>query len=171
MKTVTVEQLHHLLEKPLKGKEVLIDVRTPGEYAAEHISGAENIPLDQIESQRERLEQYDTIYVQCMSGNRSSQACQVLDTLKGAQVMNVEGGISAWKQHKYSTIKGKGVISLIRQVQIVAGGLALTGAILAQYGDPRFIWLSGFVGAGLLFAGLSGTCAMASLLSKMPWNN
>jgi hypothetical protein len=59
---------------------------------------------------------------------------------------------------------------LIRQVQIVAGGLVLFGVVLSQVAAPGWIWLSGFVGAGLMFAGISGFCGMARLLAAMPWN-
>jgi hypothetical protein len=55
-------------------------------------------------------------------------------------------------------------------VQIVAGSLALAGALLAWLVSPWFMMLSGFVGAGLMFAGLSDTCMMAMLLAKLPYN-
>ena len=84
--------------------------------------------------------------------------------------MNVEGGIKDWKKEGFPTIKGKTTISLFRQIQIVAGILILAGVGLSVAYHPGFVWLSAFVGAGLLFAGVSGTCAMGALLSKMPWN-
>jgi len=62
------------------------------------------------------------------------------------------------------------VISLERQVRIAAGAIVLTGVILAQFANPAFAWLSGFVGAGLIFAGITDTCAMGMLISKLPWN-
>jgi hypothetical protein len=52
----------------------------------------------------------------------------------------------------------------------VAGSLVLLGVILSQTVAPGWIWLSGFVGAGLTFAGISGFCGMARLLAAMPWN-
>jgi hypothetical protein len=57
-----------------------------------------------------------------------------------------------------------------RQVQITAGLLILTGVVLGFLVSPVWFGLSGFVGAGLTFAGLSGTCAMARVLMAMPWN-
>ena len=57
-----------------------------------------------------------------------------------------------------------------RQGRIAAGAIVLTGALLAQFINPTFIWLSGFVGAGLMFAGITDTCAMGMLISKLPWN-
>ena len=61
-------------------------------------------------------------------------------------------------------------IGLQRQVHLIAGSLALAGAILAWRVAPEFILLSGFVGAGLLLDGLTGFCGMARLLALMPWN-
>jgi hypothetical protein len=62
------------------------------------------------------------------------------------------------------------VISLERQVRIAAGAIVLTGALLARFVTPNFIWLSGFVGAGLVFAGITDFCGMGLLLAKLPWN-
>ena len=61
-------------------------------------------------------------------------------------------------------------IELQRQVQIAAGSLALLGVILGATVSPLFYALAGLVGAGLTFAGLTGTCGMARLLQLMPWN-
>lgn len=58
----------------------------------------------------------------------------------------------------------------MRQVQIAAGALVLLGVILGYGVAPGFFLISGVVGAGLLFAGISGFCGMARLLMKMPWN-
>lgn len=62
------------------------------------------------------------------------------------------------------------VIGIQRQVQISAGSLVLLGVILGTWLHPGWYGLSAFVGAGLTFAGLSNTCAMALLLARMPWN-
>ena len=170
MKSISVQELDAALKTPSK-KILLVDVRTPMEYQAEHIPQAKNIPLDQIESAFDDLKGYERVYVQCQSGNRSSQACQKLEAAQLDNMMNVQGGIAAWKDAGFVTTKGKGsTISLFRQVQIAAGSLILLGVGLFYWGDPRFIWLTAFVGAGLLFAGVTGTCAMGTLLSKMPWN-
>lgn len=58
----------------------------------------------------------------------------------------------------------------MRQVQITAGSIVVTGAILAATVNLAFIWLSGFIGAGLVFAGSTGWCGMAKMLAVMPWN-
>lgn len=170
MKTISIEQFHKLLQKPLDKKTLVIDVRTAGEYGAEHVEGVQNYPLDQIESFKSELKKFKTVYVHCNSGNRSSKACNTLTKLGLKNLVNVEGGMLAWKKKKYPYIKGKGSISIMRQVRITAGALVLIGILLAEYFHPSFIWLSAFVGAGLMYSGISDTCMMGMMLSKMPWN-
>jgi hypothetical protein len=84
--------------------------------------------------------------------------------------VSVEGGTKACEHTDLPLVRGKKAISLERQVRIVAGSLVLIGVILGTWVHPYFYGLSGFVGAGLLFAGISDTCGMGMLLSKMPWN-
>ena len=52
----------------------------------------------------------------------------------------------------------------------MAGGLVLAGVILGFLLSPWFFALSGFVGAGLTFAGVTGFCGMARILAVAPWN-
>jgi rhodanese-related sulfurtransferase len=83
----------------------------------------------------------------------------------------LDGGIDAWKRAGLPVHFDPGApLDLQRQVQIAAGGLALLGALLAWFVHPAFILLSGFVGAGLMTAGITGFCGMARLLAVMPWN-
>ena len=89
----------------------------------------------------------------------------------GEGLADLEGGMLAWQQAGLPVEKRKGApLPLMRQVQIVAGGLVLAGVLLSVLVAPGWIWLSGFVGAGLMFAGISGFCGMARLLAAMPWN-
>jgi rhodanese-related sulfurtransferase len=139
----------------------LIDVREPSEYAAEHIPGAQLLPLSQFQPEQVPFQPHTKVVLYCQSGNRSHQAAQIL----------VNAGITAWKQSNYATkINKNAPISLMRQVQIVAGSLVLTGTILGAFISPWFLILTGFVGAGLVFAGVTNTCAMARLLAKLPYN-
>ena len=66
--------------------------------------------------------------------------------------------------------KGKGVISIERQVRIGAGTMVLAGVLLGHYVYPGWYFLSGFIGCGLIFAGITDWCGMGLLLAKMPWN-
>ncbi|MFO1020702.1 MAG: rhodanese family protein [Planctomycetales bacterium] len=98
------------------------------------------------------------------------QACQKLLTAGHGQVINVEGGTKAWIAAGQSVIRGKKTISLERQVRIAAGFLVVAGAALGFFVHPYWIGLSAFVGAGLMFAGITDTCGMAMVLARMPWN-
>lgn len=83
----------------------------------------------------------------------------------------VEGGTLAWEAAGFPVERGESrVISLERQVRIGAGALVVSGVLLARFVHPAFLWLSGFVGAGLVFAGVTDTCGMGMLLAKAPWN-
>jgi rhodanese-related sulfurtransferase len=83
----------------------------------------------------------------------------------------VEGGTLGWAEAGLPVNRGETkVISLERQVRIAAGALVLGGVLLARFLDPAFIWLSGFIGAGLVFAGITDWCGMGMLIAKAPWN-
>jgi rhodanese-related sulfurtransferase len=151
----------------------LIDVRTPVEFRALHVDFARNLPLDRLDVQAVKSQHNGTeqpLYVICRSGNRAKQACDKL-AAAGLNVVNVEGGTLAWEAAGLPVVRGKRAISLERQVRIVAGSLVLVGAVLAVTVHPYFAGLSAFVGAGLMFAGITDTCGMAMLLARMPWNH
>ena len=107
----------------------------------------------------------------CQSGARSSRALAQLEAAGLTNVAHLDGGLAAWKAaHLPVSVDMSQPISIMRQVQITAGSLVLIGAILAALVSPWFILLSGFVGAGLVFAGVTDTCMMALLLAKLPYN-
>jgi rhodanese-related sulfurtransferase len=152
-------------------KITLIDVREPGEFAGEHIKGATLLPLSQFDPNSPKLQDKKDIVLYCQSGNRSRQAAEKLLGSGFSEVMQLKGGINGWKQAGYPVEVNKNApISIFRQVQIVAGTLVFTGTILGYFVNPGFLILSGFVGAGLVFAGITNTCAMGVLLSKLPYN-
>jgi rhodanese-related sulfurtransferase len=151
----------------------LIDVRTPAEFRAVHLQGARNIPLDELNVNALMTARSgpagEVLYVVCQSGSRGRQACERFLRAGYGNVVNIEGGISACVAAGLRSVRGKPSVSLERQVRIVAGLLVMLGAALS-FVHQAFIGLSAFVGAGLLFAGLSDTCGMALLLARMPWN-
>ena len=67
-------------------------------------------------------------------------------------------------------VRGKKAVSLERQVRIAAGSLVVIGVALGLLVHPVLFGLSGFVGAGLVFAGVTDTCGMGMMLARMPWN-
>lgn len=152
----------------------LIDIREPDEYARENIAEAHLLSLSAIEK-GDRLgpfEPYDTVIFYCQSGMRSSQNAQKLaQAVAPAKVMLLDGGLNAWKKEGQEILADASQpLPIVRQVQIAAGTLVLAGVVLGYAVHPGFFLLSGFVGAGLLFAGISGFCGMARLLAVMPWN-
>ena len=147
----------------------LIDVRTPVEFREAHVDFAENVPLDRINA-GDLTTGTDPIYVICRSGSRAQKACEKLRTEGAGNLAFVTGGTEGWIAAGLDVVRGKRAISLERQVRIAAGSLVLIGAILALTVHPLFVLLSGFVGAGLVFAGVTDTCGMGMLLARMPWN-
>jgi len=152
----------------------LIDVRTPVEYREVHIDFARNVPLNQLDvaalMQARNGTAQEPLYVICRSGGRGQQACEKFAKAGFSNVFNVEGGTTACVEAGLPVVRGKKAISLERQVRIAAGTLVLLGAALGWFVHPVFIGLSAFVGAGLIFAGITDTCGMGMILARMPWN-
>lgn len=166
-KPLDVQAVENLVKK---GQAVLVDVREADEFAAEHIPYAISAPLSQIDAALPDLaEERRAIIFQCQLGKRGEKACALMeeDTLKNREIYNLEGGIMAWKAAGLSTVQQSShapKLPIMRQVQIGAGSLILL-SVLAGY--PA---LAGVFGAALIFAGITGWCGMARLLSHMPWN-
>lgn len=150
---------------------ILIDVREPSEYTAERIDGAKLVPLSKLDINQIPFGVGKDIVLQCQTGNRSRQAAQKLLASGIETVTHLEGGINAWKLRGYPIrIDRNAPISVNRQVQIIAGTIVVVSTILGAFVSPLFLIISGFVGAGLVFSGISNTCAMGTLLSKLPYN-
>ena len=152
----------------------LIDVRTPAEYDEVHVEGARNIPLDRLDPRAiatEHAGKAGPLYFVCKSGGRSQKACEQMIAAGIHDVVSVEGGTAACETAGIGVARsGRKVMSLERQVRICAGGLVVLGAVLGQFVNPAWHALSAFIGAGLVFAGVTDTCGMAMMLAKMPWN-
>ena len=168
--TITPRQLHNLAKN---GDIRIIDVRTPIEFREVHVVGAENIPLDALNAKHvaEAAQNgEEPLYVICRSGSRGQKACEKLLAAGHQNVVNVEGGTLAWDEAGLPVNRGKKAMSLERQVRILAGSIVLVGALLAIFVHPYFAGISAFIGAGLMFAGITDTCGMGMMLAKMPWN-
>jgi rhodanese-related sulfurtransferase len=170
--TVSPQEISRLQKS---GKSVeLIDVRTPVEYQELHVEFARNVPLDRLDTdtiQASRSGSVDEpLYVVCRSGGRGKQACEKLLSAGLVNVCNVEGGTLACEAAGLPMVCGKKAISLERQVRIAAGALVVIGAALGFWVHIYWIGLAAFVGAGLMFAGITDTCGMAIVLARMPWN-
>jgi rhodanese-related sulfurtransferase len=149
----------------------IIDVRSPAEFESAHIPGAYNVPLDQLGEHRDELARHvdEPVVLVCRSGNRASQAEQRLAAAGMGNVAVLDGGMLAWEAAGHEVSRGAQRWDLERQVRLVAGSLVLLG-ILASLVWPLAGFLSGAVGAGLVVAALSNTCAMGMLLAKLPYN-
>ena len=171
---IAVIKPQELAELCKQGKKVdLIDVRTPVEFREVHVEIARNVPLDRLDPaalmQARNGSASEPLYVICRSGSRGRQACENFLRAAFSNVVNIEGGTMACVEAGLPVVRGKRAISLERQVRIAAGSLVLLGAVLA-FVHPAFIGLSAFVGAGLVFAGITDTCGMGMVLARMPWN-
>lgn len=170
VETITSQQAQKLI---IQGAR-LLDIRGVDEYAHEHIAQASLLSLPDIEKggKPQALGEQDVVIFHCQSGRRTAQNAALLaGAAAPAKVYLLEGGINGWKQLGLDVVRGKNQpLPIMRQVQIAAGSLILVGTILGYASSPLFFLLPGFVGAGLLFAGISGFCGMATLLANMPWN-
>jgi len=169
--TISVKRLADL---GAQGDIDLIDVRTPAEFREVRVATARNVPLDSLDPRAVMNAcnngAHDHLYVICRSGSRSARACEQFTKAGYTSVVSVEGGTQAWDEAGLPVVRGQKTISLERQVRIAAGFFVLLGAGLGYFVSPYFIGLSAFVGAGLMFAGITDTCGMAMVLAKMPWN-
>ena len=147
----------------------VVDVRQPMEVAGGRIPGSQCIPLGRLKLAE--LPGGELVFV-CASGNRSAQAIAVVrQRFPGRTVMDLAGGLERWQREGFPVERQTGApMPLMRQVQIAAGSLMLLGLIGSQWWAAAWIGVSWFVGAGLVFAGVSGFCGMARLLVWMPWN-
>lgn len=154
-------------------RALLLDVRTPAEFSAGHIAGSRSVPLDQVEgwSRGKGAPSDRVVTLVCGGGGRARKAAASLEAAGFSQVAVLDGGLRGWTAAGLPVAAGAGgAISLERQVRIAAGALVVLGVLLAWAVTPYAVLLSLFVGAGLVFAGVTDTCGMALLLAKAPWN-
>lgn len=162
---------HQALELTQQHTTLFIDVREPAEYASQRIAGTTLAPLSAINS-FEIDEACKDVVVHCKAGMRAQKAIVQLQVrYPDLNFYNIEKGIDGWISNGLATIKGEtSGLSLDRQVQLTIGTFVLSGSLLGYFVDAHWFALSGFFGAGLLFAGLSGTCGLGMLIARMPWN-
>ena len=166
---ISPQEIHALAaEAPL-----IIDVRSHAEI--DNLSYASSLPLPLHEINQttagELASDERTIFILCGTGKRAQVAADTLAQWLPNTLTIIDGGINAMINAGLPLQKGESsIISLERQVRIAAGGLVLCGALLGSFVHTAFFGLSAFVGAGLMFAGITDTCAMGLILATMPWN-
>jgi len=160
----------------VSGEAILIDVREADEFKAMHIPYAYSLPLSTIEESFSLLKipVNKKIIFQCLKGMRGEKACAIINNKKCCEneIYNIEGGIEAWEAASLPVVSaGAGPkMSIFRQVQIIVGGLVALMTVLGLSGVTIGFYIAGFLGAALCFAGITGWCGLAMVLSKMPWN-
>jgi glyoxylase-like metal-dependent hydrolase (beta-lactamase superfamily II)/rhodanese-related sulfurtransferase len=162
---ISVDKLARALSGP--NPPLVVDVRLPAEYGALHIEPSVLIPLDQIARRRDELPHGRELVLVCRTGSRARLA---VGQLTGFRARVLEGGLMAWQEAGHAVVVGKTHMSLERQVRIAAGALACLGGLLAFTVSGWFGLLPAFVGAGLVYAGITDRCGMAMLLGKLPYN-
>lgn len=168
LKTISPKRAAELV----RSGAVLVDIREADEHARERIAGARHHALSRIDQATPIRDGDDVVIFHCRSGARTKgNAARLAAATPKCETYILEGGLDAWKKAGLPVALDRSKpIDIMRQVQIAAGSLVLLGATLGYALTPAFYGLSAFVGAGLLFAGISGFCGMAHLLALMPWN-
>ena len=154
------------------GQALLIDVREPAEHEAQSIPGAVLKPLASVSITNLPDFKNKKLVMHCQKGKRGGSACEkLLAEDPSLEIYNLEGGIGSWVELGHPvTTANKAILPLDQQVQLTIGTGVLLGSLLGYLISPGFFLLSGFFGAGLVFAGLTGTCTLSKVLAKMPWN-
>lgn len=151
---------------------MVVDVRTPGEFESVHIRGSYNVPLDLLAEHThdlaERMQGH--VVLICQSGTRAGQACEHLQAAGFNTADVLEGGIAAYEAAGGDVVRQGSRWAMDRQVRMAAGSLVLLGTLAGQLVHRRWGLMAGAVGAGLAYSAASDSCAMAAVLSRMPWN-
>jgi rhodanese-related sulfurtransferase len=167
IQTISPEHASKLLESGA----LLVDIREADEHARERIPDARNVPVEALGRAPLPVGGARAVIFHCKAGVRTSANATKLGAVARCEAYILEGGLDAWKRAGLPVLKDQTrPLEIMRQVQIVAGGLVLLGVVLGATVLPPLYGLAGFVGAGLMFSGITGTCAMASVLRRMPWN-
>lgn len=172
MKHISVTSLKEIIDAEKDNPAIdFVNVCTPAEYKEKTIPGTRNVPLDEIEDHVDEFKDKKRIYVHCRSGKRGAKAVEKLAALGvPGELINVEGGLLAWYEAGFPTDSRTNRMPIMRQTLLAAGSLIVLGYLLSVFLHPSFIYLSIFVGLGLMFAGATGHCGMSYVLARMPWN-
>ncbi|MDO4904908.1 MAG: rhodanese family protein [Lautropia sp.] len=161
----------HAAQAMVEKGAVLIDIRPVDENARERIAVARHIPMEQLMQDSALLDPDRTVIFHCRSGNRTRLNAARLRACTTAEAYLLDGGLDGWKRVGLPVIRDVSQpLELQRQVQIAAGSVILLGTVLGMSVSSWFHLMAGFVGAGLVFAGVSGFCGLARLLMLAPWN-
>lgn len=170
MQNISPEQANTLVQQQ---KAILFDVRSESEFAAAHLPGAVLLPITCIDHALATTVGDKEAIFYCTTGARTARAHKDITSAGLQRPSVIEGGLNAWQASGLQVVgtqAGTGTFGVPRQVQITIGVLIILFAALTLAGFSFAPYILGAIGIGLLFAGLTGTCAMASLILMMPWN-
>ena len=165
--TITPAELQALREE--RPDTALVDVRSRLEFEGARIDGATNIPLEELDARLDEIPEQREVVVVCRTGVRATIAAEAL-ARSGRRARVLEGGMQAWRRARLPMREGRRRLPVDRQVQLIAGSMILSGVALGTLVNPWFLGIAAFFGAGLTFAGATGTCGLAHVLFKLPWN-
>lgn len=172
VKTIRAEDFVNIVEQ---AGSCCVDVRTPAEVRGDALDNILAIPLDQLDSNTLSAQIQQThagakqVYLICQSGKRAEHAAAKLAGRLEQDVIIVEGGMNAIRAAQGQATTNN-IMSIERQVRLTAGALVVTGVVAGYLLHSAWFALSGFVGAGLMYAAITDNCAMALLMTKAPWN-
>ena len=168
---ITSIELRKLLESSTAPR--VVDVRTPAEFETAHIPGSYNVPIEVLDKHSPEiatsLDREDHVVLVCRSGQRSTKAQALLRNAGLTSGRVLDNGITDWEGRGFAVDRGKQRWDLERQVRLLAGSVVLS-SVLGSVAVPRLKWVAAAIGGGLTYAALSNTCAMATALSKLPYN-
>jgi rhodanese-related sulfurtransferase len=163
--TISPEQAKALQDRGA----VICDVRSTDDFAREHIPGAQSTPLTDLKSvPAEGV----PIVFHCQAGRRTADnALRLGEASSGCEAYILGGGINAWKAAGLNVRTDRSQpIDIMRQVQIGAGSIVVVGVLLGYFVAQPWTVIALAMGAGLVFAGITGACGMAKVVALMPWN-
>ncbi|MFC3092746.1 DUF2892 domain-containing protein [Alteromonas sediminis] len=168
MNTIAPHDTYSLVNQPTT---LFIDVREPAEHATAHIEGSTLAALSKLDKFM-IADGISDVVVYCQKGIRAEKAIKQLQ-IRYAHLRfhNLKGGINGWQEAGLHVVKGqpKG-LTLDRQVQLTVGAGVLISTLLAATVSMQWLWFTGLLGVGLFVTGATGTCGLALLMARMPWN-
>jgi rhodanese-related sulfurtransferase len=167
VKNISPDELKNLINK---GNISLIDIREVDEHKTGYIENSINMPMSKFDIKTVEKIESENIVIYCLSGMRCEKILGQLSQIENKNIFKLNGGINAWKSINGAIIRDGSAFSIMQQVLMIAGSLVLLGSILSLSLNINWVFLPMFIGAGLLFAGITGWCGMAKILSFMPWN-
>ncbi len=169
---IASDRIKEIEPKDIPDNAFIVDIRTPAEYKAISLEREHNFTEMSKINPKEFVQQYGLkdkeIYILCNSGNRATKSAKMFQAAGFDNITVVKGGIQRAKE-QIATKVGE-AIPLERQIRIAAGLLVLIGLFLAVFASKYFLIVPLFVGAGLVYSGITGDCYMGMVLADMPWN-